>query len=512
MNRLLLLTLLAIVLAGCGPQVAPATHSESEHAEESHSQESVELTDEQKAIAGIKTQAASLRVMSESLEVPGTVSSTTKGRAVVTPPVGGKLVSLLVQPGDQVNAGETIAVIESAELAEAWARISSAEQDRDRDAANLKDARSQAELAQAKVKAAEQTLKRQQDLAQAGAFNTASLQQAQRELNDAQNDLLAAQKELATHEEALRRLENLFKEGLVSKSELQEAQLDVQKDEIEVSRAESTVRSAKSAYDREKSIADKGLLNAREVQTAEAEVRSARLEFQRMQIAIRSAESALQSANKAVANARSTYRTYSGGIGGSGGRTNLVAPISGTVSHLDVTRGQAVDRTQTICEIENLNSVWVTANVPERDAAKVRKGATVEVTTAGLEDITFRGIVQVVGSRLDEKTRSIPVQCLVSNENARLKPGMFAQVHIEFGASVEVLAVLSTAIVEEAGKSFIFVREGDGFVRYAVEVGRKSDGFVEIISGIEPGADIATEGGFVLKSQLAKDELKGHDH
>lgn len=501
-------------LIGCGKPapVAVDDHGHEEEAAGEHAEESVNLTEDQVKIAGIAVEAARMQMMQASFEVPGTVASTTAGRAVVTPPVGGRLVKLMVQLGADVKKGQVIGVIESTELAEAWAQIGSAEQMRDSAAAQVKDARSHAKLAMAKVQSAEQTLQRQREFAKAGAFNTAALQQAQRELNDAQNDLLSAQKELATHSENLRRLENLFKEGLVSKSDLQEAQLDVQKDEIEVSRAEAAVRSAKTTYDREKIIADKGLLNSREVQTAEADVRAAKLEMDRSQIAIRSAESALASANKAVLNARTTYRTYSGGASASSGRVNLVAPIAGVVSRLDVTQGQAVDRTQALCEIENLNSVWVTANVPEKEAARIKKGMDVMVSAASFGVVEFEGIVQVVGSRIDAKTRSIPVQCLVVNGGNRLKPEMFAKVRISYGPSESVLSVPVSAVVKDGNELVIFVKEGEGFVRHEVTVGRRSGDRLEIISGLESGQVMASEGGFVLKSQLAKDELKGHEH
>jgi multidrug efflux pump subunit AcrA (membrane-fusion protein) len=512
-KRLLLISLVVVGFVGCGkaPVAAEDPHGHEEESAQ-HAEESVTLSKDQEAIAGIEVEAARMQMMQASFDVPGTIASTSSGRAVVTPPVAGRLIRLTVQLGEEVKKGQVIGVIESTELAEAWAQIGSAEQMRDSAAAHVKEAKSQAQLAAAKLQSAEQTLQRQRDFVKAGAFNTATLQQAQRELNDAQNDLLSAQKELATHTENLRRLENLFKEGLVSKFDLQEAQLDVQKDEIEVSRAEAAVRSAKTTYDREKNIADKGLVNSREVQTAEAEVRSARLEQDRAKIAVRSAEAALSSSNKAVVNARTTYRTYSGGASASSGRVNLVAPIAGTVSHLDVTQGQAVDRTQALCEVENLNSVWVTANVPEREAAKIKKGMDVSVKVAAFPDFDFEGVVQVVGSRIDAKTRSIPVQCLVVNVRMRLKPEMFANVQIAYGASEEVLSVPSSAVVKDGNETVVFVREGEGFVRHEVTLGRQSGKRTEIQSGLEAGQIVASEGGFILKSQLAKDELKGHDH
>src|SRR5690606_10403808 len=101
-------------------------------------------------------------------------------------------------------------------------------------------------------------------------------------------------------------------------------------------------------------------------------------------------------------NAQTTYRVQAGGAASGAGRVSLVAAIGGTVTHMDVSRGQAVDRTQVLFEIENLDSVWVTANIPERDAAKIVKGQSVTVTVASL-DREFAGVVQIVGGRVDPK-------------------------------------------------------------------------------------------------------------
>jgi cobalt-zinc-cadmium efflux system membrane fusion protein len=179
---------------------------------------------------------------------------------------------------------------------------------------------------------------------------------------------------------------------------------------------------------------------------------------------------------------------------------------------LDVTKGQAVDRTQVLMEVENLSSVWVTANVPEQDAVKVRTGASVRVTVAALQGREFEGVVQVVGNRVDPKTRAIPVQCLVTGVSGELKPDMFATVHLNYGAGARAIAVPRTSIVTEEGKSFVFVKHDDGYVKTAVELGTRSDGHIEVVSGLKVGDIVVVKGGFVLASEQKKDELKGHEH
>lgn len=510
--------LAALLVGGCGP----AEHTDDDghgHGEEAtahedagHEEGHIELSSEAMMIAGIEVETVGLRQIQDGIDVPGVVNSTTKGRAVVTPPVAGRVVSLSVSLGDRVRQGQTLAVIESPELAQAWSSIADAQRTRDAADADLKQARAEADLARTRLASAKTALKRQQDLAKAGAFNQAPVQQALSELNDAQSELLGLQKEQASHAEQFRRIENLYRDGIVSKSELEAARLELQQDEIRLERAQARVEIAKRNYDREKNIADKGLLNARELQTAEAEVRTAEIEKEKAEIRVRSARASLESATKAIANAQAVYRSNSGSGGASVGRVSLTAPISGVVTHLDVTQGQAVDRTQTLLEVENLDAVWVTASVPEKDSASIQKGATADVTVASLPGQTFSGVVQTVGSRIDPKTRSLPVMCLIANANGALKPDMFASVRIASGTSQALLAVPQAAILAEGRQSFVFVKEGDAFEKREVELGAKDGELVAIVSGLEKGEQIAVKSVFVLSSELKKAELKGHQH
>lgn len=490
----------------------PAPKDEHAAGEEDHSAEPITLTEGQKAIAGIEVQKVAIRQIQPSITVPGTIASTTTGRAVVTPPVAGRVISLSVSLGQTVTRGQTLAVIESTELAEAWSRIAEASRSRDEANARVRESENQVQLATAKLTASRQTLARQREFAAAGAFNQAPLQQAQSEVNEAQSELLSAQKEEASHADQLRRLEILFRDGLVSKSDLDAARLDVQQDAIRVNRASSRVSAAKVTYDREKRIAERGLLNSREVQTAAADTRSASLELERARGALRSSRELVGSAQRAVANAQATYRTFAGGAQASGGRVNLVAPLTGVISRFDVTRGQAVDRTQALFEVENLGKVWAVAQVPERESANLRKGARVMVSTASVPGRFFSGMVQIVSSRIDPKTRTLAVQCLLENPGSLLKPEMFVSIQLMRGMSRNVLAVPSSAIVTDAGKSYLFVKDGEGFARHEVSLGLVSAGFTEVLSGIEENEAIAVKGAFILKSQQKKDELKGHEH
>ncbi len=506
--ELLALTIVAVGLSSCGSKT-PEADTKPDPAESAG--KSIEISSNAQRIAGIEVAPAGLRSMQESLTVPGVMTSTNKNRAVVTPPVAGRLIRLNVQLGDVVRQGQTLAVIESSELAQSWQSVAEAQRSRDAAAADLNQSRSEAKLAEAKLQSAQTNLERQRELAKEGAFSQAPLQLAQSELNDAQSDLLEAQRQLDYHTKQLERDERLLKEGLVSKSEWETARLDVQLDENRVDKGRARVELAKAGYEREKSIAQKGLLNARELQAGEAEVRSSQLERDKAIIKIDAARAALANSEKAIRNAQGTYRASSGGGATSLGQVAIIAPVSGTIIHIDVTLGQAVDRTQTLMEIENIGSIWATANVQEKDIAKVSLGENCVVTASSLENRSFHGVVAIVASRLDPKTRTMPVQCLITGAGGALKPDMFVTVRIGLRRSRSVLAVPSTAVIKDADKNVVFVGRDGKFERREVTVGVADGGYVEILDSLNNGEVVAIKGTFVLTSESKKDQLKGEE-
>jgi RND family efflux transporter MFP subunit len=182
------------------------------------------------------------------------------------------------------------------------------------------------------------------------------------------------------------------------------------------------------------------------------------------------------------------------------------------VTHREATVGQAVERTTEICEIENLRSVLVTASVPEKEIGKAVKGARAQLTVKAFPNRIFTGVVQVVGSRLDPKSRTMPVHVLVDNADGSLRTDMFATVSLGVGASNMALAVKRSALVDDGDNKVVFVDKGGGkFEEIPVEVGRTRGDSVEIVSGIEPGANVVVKGAFVLKSEKNKSELKGEE-
>jgi cobalt-zinc-cadmium efflux system membrane fusion protein len=475
---------------------------------------SITLESEAAKTAGVKAVPVRYAAFGESLSVPGTVEVSPNRAARVTPPVSGKVLSLLASPGEQVTEGQRLALLDSPEVAQAHAAVREAESRVAQAQAQVQTAQAGIEQAQTKRGSAASALQRQRELARTGAFSQPTVQAAQNELNTAQSELTQAQTELQAQNVIVGRNQRLFDAQVVAKAELEQSQVAKTQAQNRVDQAKNRVSLAQQTLEREQKVFRGGLLNRQAVQTAEAEVQAAEGGIRQARKEEQATQTSLNGARSGLAGAKASLRAVEGNghSEGGAGRISLYAPISGTIATRGATLGQAVERSSELFTIQNLQTVIVEASVPEANVARVRVGAPVTVTVPAYPNARFTGVVQSIGSGVDEKTRALPVRCLVQNKGGALRPEMFARVTLATGGRSQALTVPDAAVDEDGDKRFVYVQTGaDTYVKREVKVGRISGTTVEILEGVKPGENVATDGLFVLKSESKKDELKGDE-
>ncbi len=121
------------------------------------------------------------------------------------------------------------------------------------------------------------------------------------------------------------------------------------------------------------------------------------------------------------------------------------SPIAGTVTRLEVSRGEVVDRLQTLLVVSDLTSLWAWLDVYEKDLAGIRKGQTVVIVAEALPDETFTGSIDFIGE-VEPQTRAARVRVRLANPRERLLPGMFVRATIRVPASREALVIPREAV------------------------------------------------------------------
>ncbi|HAD10638.1 MAG TPA: efflux RND transporter periplasmic adaptor subunit [Porticoccaceae bacterium] len=181
------------------------------------------------------------------------------------------------------------------------------------------------------------------------------------------------------------------------------------------------------------------------------------------------------------------------------------APQSGVVDNLNIREGFFVNPGTTLMSVGALDTVWVEAEVFERQAALVKVGLPVTMTLDYLPGKQWLGEVDYVYPTLDPKTRTARVRLRFYNPDSLLKPNMFAQVVIHATASEQVLSVPREALIRTGRQDRVVLALGKGrFKSVAVKPGRMDNDYVEIIEGLEADERVVTSAQFLLDSESSK--------
>jgi membrane fusion protein, heavy metal efflux system len=177
----------------------------------------------------------------------------------------------------------------------------------------------------------------------------------------------------------------------------------------------------------------------------------------------------------------------------------IVAPVSGSIIDLNVAPGAYWnDATAALMTVADLSTIWVTANVPEKDTALVAKGQLVEIAFAAYPGEVFKSQVLFVSNILDADTRRTKVRISLDNPDTRFKPGMFANVTF-FSPKQMVPIIPTTALVLREEKNQVFVEVAPWtFEARPVDIGFQQGGEVSIRHGVAAGDRIVVRSGVLI--------------
>lgn len=194
---------------------------------------------------------------------------------------------------------------------------------------------------------------------------------------------------------------------------------------------------------------------------------------------------------------------------------SVPAPLSGTVTSRSINVGQIVEANTELMQIADLSSVWVIAQVYERDIGRLRAGTGATITSDAFPDRVFRGNVVYIDPQLDEATRTAKVRVEVANPDRVLKFGMYVLVALgqAGGAERTVPIVPSSAVQTLGAQQVVFVTTADPntFEMRPVRLGPEKAGRYEVTEGLTVGDKVVTQGSFMLRAEVAKTRL-GSEH
>lgn len=169
------------------------------------------------------------------------------------------------------------------------------------------------------------------------------------------------------------------------------------------------------------------------------------------------------------------------------------APFSGKLGFRSVSPGTLLSPNTPLTTLDDISSIKLDFSVPESYLAAIKQGQEVLAKSIAYPDFTFVGTVTTIDSRIDPTTRTIKVRARLDNKNLLLRPGMLLTVEL-IQERERYLAIPEAAVVPVQNQQFAYVVRDGKAERKEFKAGRRIPGFVEVLSGLEAGEQVITEG------------------
>jgi Cu(I)/Ag(I) efflux system membrane fusion protein len=185
--------------------------------------------------------------------------------------------------------------------------------------------------------------------------------------------------------------------------------------------------------------------------------------------------------------------------------SQILAPISGTVVSQSIYEGQYVSTGQPLFEIADFSIMWFMFIAYEQDLPWIKPGLTVRVTTPSIPGKTFTGKITFIDPNFDEATRSTKVRVELDNPlvdgRRELLHRLYADGLVELEAPA-VLTVPRSAVIQAGPEAVVYIDQGGGaYAHTAVRIGRRGDTHIEVLSGLNEGDEVVTNGNLLIDGQ-----------
>lgn len=196
-------------------------------------------------------------------------------------------------------------------------------------------------------------------------------------------------------------------------------------------------------------------------------------------------------------------------------RITFLATASGVVKEIKVAEGQYLNEGDALYQLENINKLWVEAELYPSELQYVKAGDRIAVQVAGYNS-TDEAIVTFLSPEYRANTQVTVLRATLNNPTSQWKPGMQAQVFLKHSVSTS-LAIPTDAVIHDQQGTHVYIQTADNtFVPRMVKTGVENFDSVEIIEGLKEGEIVVVTGAYLLYSEIilknGRDPMLGHNH
>jgi membrane fusion protein (multidrug efflux system) len=259
------------------------------------------------------------------------------------------------------------------------------------------------------------------------------------------------------------------------------ARLDGDQLRLEVALNEATMQKLERDYNRNLELQQKGLVSATAIDNLKYELAAAKAnwELARLQLSYCDIRSPIAGTV--------TQRLDHVKVG------NTVTPVGGVIESAD----------SSLFVVEDLDTLMLRVNVPERELAKLSVGQPAELSFDAVPGRTFRGKIDLISPSIDPATATFAVRIRVTETGGLLRPGMFARVAIVYERKPDALQIPRTALLDSDGPPKVFVVKDGKAAERAVKLGLSNGAWIEVTEGLKDGEQVVVVGQGAVKPGAA---------
>jgi len=188
-------------------------------------------------------------------------------------------------------------------------------------------------------------------------------------------------------------------------------------------------------------------------------------------------------------------------------KKSIRTPFAGELGIRIINPGQYLAPGDEIVQLVGLDPIYAEYSLPERYLSELHVGQTVNIRVQAYPETLFEGSVYAISPSIQTASRSVRIRALIQNPDGRLRPGMFAEVDTLLDERDRVLTLPERAVTYNPyGESVFVVNEADGTKTVEltqIKTGQVRDGRVEIISGLDEGTEVVSDGHNKLRNGQA---------
>jgi RND family efflux transporter MFP subunit len=291
----------------------------------------------------------------------------------------------------------------------------------------------------------------------------------------------------------------------VARSTLEGLKANLENQRANLVKARAVLVNDTRQAERMKKLFDRGMVAAVDWDNARTTADSSRASTDAAEAQLRLAEVQITTQESQVRLAQAQVETYRAALSlaqSNLNNTRLVAPFAGYIAQRNLDQGAAVSAASAgttttsvgILLIQDISSVKVQIEVPERDISRVAIGNSVRVTADPYKGEIFTGSVTRVVHNLDPRSRTMGIEVVIPNADARLKPGMFARVDAIVETRKNVLTVPLESLRLGEGPPLVMVVRGGVVEPVQVQLGAADAQAIEVAKGIVESDQVILQG------------------